>query len=190
MNSSLLEVACPCAADDDPLSGPANVVDRANGAALAQLTGRLSPVSIGAAFSDWANHLAISPGRQMHLAAKAARKITRLTDYARQVATGSSPIAPCIEPLPQDHRFDDPAWQGWPFNFIHQAFLLNQQWWDQACCSVGGVTQRHEDMVRFSVRQMRRTRKRRGALSNQPRRGRTARQASPGAPRRPPRRSR
>jgi polyhydroxyalkanoate synthase len=154
MNSSPLEEACPCAADDDPLSGPANVVDRATGAALAQLTGGLSPASLGAAFGDWVNHLAISPGRQMHLAAKAARKAVRLADYARQGATGNGSIAPCIEPLPQDHRFDDPAWQDWPFNLIHQAFLLNQQWWDQACCSVGGVTQRHEDMVRFSVRQM------------------------------------
>ena len=154
MNSSVLEEACPCAADADPLSGPANLVDRATGAALAQLTGGLSPASLGAAFGDWANHLAISPGRQMHLAAKAARKAARLADYTRQVMTGNGSITPCIEPLPQDHRFDDPAWQGWPFNLIHQAFLLNQQWWDQACCSVGGVTQRHEDMVRFSVRQM------------------------------------
>ncbi|MCI4592465.1 alpha/beta fold hydrolase [Sphingobium sp. BYY-5] len=154
MNGSLLKEACPCTADDGPLSGPANAVDRATGAAIAQLSSGLSPASVGAAFGDWATHLAISPGRQMHLAAKAARKITRLADYARQVATGNGAIAPCIQPLPQDHRFDDPAWQSWPFNLIHQAFLLNQQWWDQACCSVGGVTQRHEDMVRFSVRQM------------------------------------
>ncbi len=40
-----------------------------------------------------------------------------------------------------------------PFSVIEQAFLLGEDWWDKACCSVGGVTQRHEDMVRFAVRQ-------------------------------------
>lgn len=154
MNAEVTEPAVPQGTDDDPLEGTAKLIDRATGAALAQLTAGLSPASVGAAFGDWVAHLAISPGRQTHLAAKAVRKAARLADYARRALTTPEPVTPCIEPLPQDRRFADPAWQDWPFSLLYQSFLLNQQWWDQACSSVGGVTQRHEDMVRFAVRQM------------------------------------
>ena len=142
---------CP---SDDPLDGPAELMDRATGAALARMTAGLSPASIGSAYHDWASHLALSPGRRMHLGAKMLRKMLRLADYARTVAMATGPVEPCIRPLPQDRRFDDPAWQQWPFNLIHQSFLLTQQWWDQSACSVGGVTPRHSDMVRFSMRQL------------------------------------
>ncbi|MBK6296501.1 MAG: poly-beta-hydroxybutyrate polymerase N-terminal domain-containing protein [Rhodoferax sp.] len=40
-------------------------------AAAAPLTGGLSPVSLGLALADWAWHLALSPGRQLELAALA-----------------------------------------------------------------------------------------------------------------------
>ncbi len=155
MNKPLATQALPGEASDDPLDGPAELMDRATGAALAQWTGGLSPASVGAAFSDWLTHLAISPGRQMHLAAKAARKAIRYADYARKTAvSGEETPPPCIEPLPQDTRFADPAWQRPPYNFIYQAFLLNQQWWDAASSDVSGVTPDHEKRVRFAIRQM------------------------------------
>lgn len=138
----------------DPFEGPARQIDRAFSAAIAAATGGLSPSSLGGAFLDWAAHLAAAPGRQAHLAVKAGRKAARFADYAARVGLGHGAAEPCIEPLPQDRRFDAPPWQTWPFNLIHQGFLLQQQWLDAASSDVGGVTPRHEEVVRFTLRQM------------------------------------
>ncbi len=145
--------ACP-SKPDDPLDGAARIIDHATGAAIAQMTGGLSPASIGAAFRDWLDHLAIAPGRQAQLIAEANRNTERFLDYARAIVLSRKSVGPCAAPTPQDRRFEDPAWAGWPFNLVHQGFLLTEQWWDEACSSVGGVTSRHEDMVRFAARQM------------------------------------
>jgi polyhydroxyalkanoate synthase subunit PhaC len=59
-----------------------------------------------------------------------------------------------IEPLPQDHRFDAPQWQRWPYNLMWQAFLLDQQWWHNATTGVRGVTPAHERMCAFAARQL------------------------------------
>jgi len=45
-------------------------------------------------------------------------------------------------------------WQRWPYSFLYQAFLLNQQWWHNATTGVRGVSQRHEEMVEFAARQI------------------------------------
>lgn len=146
--------ACADVASDDRLDGPSQLLDRATGAALAQMSGGLSPASLTAAFQDWASHLAISPGRQMHLSSKAMRKWMRFLDYARKMALESQSVPACIDPLPQDQRFSDDAWSHWPYNLIQQGFLLTQQWWDAATCDIKGVTQHHEDVVRFIGRQL------------------------------------
>ena len=64
------------------------------------------------------------------------------------------PHGSCIAPLPQDHRFTSPTWQRWPFSFMHQAFLLNQQWWHNATTGIGGVSAHHEQVVSFVARQL------------------------------------
>ncbi len=136
----------------DPLDGPADLIDRAASAVIASVTRGLSPASLGGAFADWMMHLAVAPGRQLHLGANLGRKAVRFADYLQRTAV-SGDADPCIRPLPQDRRFDDPAWRTWPFNAIHQAFLLGQQWWD-AAATVNGVTPRHQEVVRFVLRQM------------------------------------
>ncbi len=108
---------------DRPTSG-----DRAFHATLGRFTAGVSPASLGLAYADWAFHLAASPGKWHQLGEKAARKAVRLATYAGQ-ASSDPTSSYCIEPLPQDHRFRAEAWRSWPFNVIHQAFLLNQQWW-------------------------------------------------------------
>ena len=137
----------------DPLDGIARTLDRAARATIAQMTSGLSPMTLALAFIDWGMHLAASPGKLLQLEAKAARKFVRLADYAAR-SQGSSGAAPAIEPLPQDHRFDDPAWQTPPFRFLAQSFLLNQQWWHAATTGVAGVEKHHETVVEFAGRQL------------------------------------
>ena len=60
---------------------------------------------------------------------------------------------PCIQPLPQDHRFTADAWRMPPYDVMYQAFLLGQQWWHNAMTGVRGVNKRNEDMVAFATRQ-------------------------------------
>ncbi len=137
----------------DPLDGIAETLNRAASAAIAQVTAGLSPATVLQAFSDWGLHLALSPGSQLQLGAKAARKSARLLDYAvRSAQDNDAPLA--IEPLPQDRRFSDPAWRQPPFNLLSQAFLLNQQWWHAATTGVAGIARHHEEMVSFTARQM------------------------------------
>lgn len=132
-----------------------DVVDRSFHAATARLTGGLSPATMVQAWMDWAIHLASSPGKQMQLAQKAVRKTGTFTSHLANCATHPGGSAPrCIEPLPQDRRFEGEAWNRWPFNAIHQAFLLNQQWWHNATTGVRGVTRQHENLVQFTARQM------------------------------------
>ena len=132
---------------------PGAGLDQATRAAAARLSGGLSPWSIYLAWLDWAAHLAASPGKQAQLAAKAARKLNRLAVYARGLGQAGQAPAPCIEPLPQDGRFRDPAWQRWPHNLIEQSFLLLQQWWYNATTGVRGVSRHHEELVTFLARQ-------------------------------------
>jgi len=137
----------------DPLDGIAETLDRATSAAVAQVFHGISPATVTQSFSDWWMHLALSPGKQLQLAAKVGRKAMRLGDYSLRSA--ADPHAwPAIEPLPQDHRFTDPAWKQPPFNLLVQAFLLNQQWWSAATSGVAGVSRHHQEVVEFSVRQL------------------------------------
>jgi polyhydroxyalkanoate synthase subunit PhaC len=131
---------------------PANL-DRLLHAWQARITGGVAPTSLTLALLDWAVHLAGSPGAQQRLADKAVRKAGRLAAHVAE--RWRDPAAPaCIEPLPQDHRFDDPAWRQWPFDILVQAFLLSQQWWHNATTGVEGVNRHHEEVMAFCARQM------------------------------------
>lgn len=131
-----------------------DVLDRSFHAALARWTAGLSPAALIEAYFDWALHLAASPGKQMQLSEKAVRKALRLAIYAAHCLRHDQPIAPCIDPLPQDRRFRSAAWQAWPYNLIYQSFLLTQQWWSVATTDVRGVTEQHEKVVEFATRQL------------------------------------
>lgn len=132
----------------------AELLDRTARAAIAQMTLGLSPSTVVEAMVDWAAHMATSPGRRLWLRWKAARKAVRLGDYLGRVVAGGGQAEPCIEPLPQDRRFSDPAWQSWPFNLYQQNFLLCQQWLHNATTGLRGVSAPHERIVSFMARQM------------------------------------
>jgi len=103
------------------------------------------PVPGLGACADWWLHLAAAPGRQAELARLAAGQGVR----ALQALAGAT----VIEPAREDHRFADPAWQAPPWQALAQCFLLAQQWWQQACSGVPGVSRHHEQMVSFAARQ-------------------------------------
>ncbi len=135
----------------DPLDGMVETMDRAAFSAIAQLTHGLSPATMMQAWSDWAMHLAVSPGKQTQLGSKALRKWLRLSSSLSLDPKHSNPA---IEPLPQDRRFDDVAWSQWPYSAYSQGFLLSQQWWHAATTGVMGVTRHHEAIVEFTARQI------------------------------------
>ena len=134
-------------------SGLSEITDRALHAALAKLTMGLSPASLASAQLDWLVHILTSPGKRFQLADKAMRKLLRFQTYAWRSMAEPGKVPPVIEPLPQDRRFKGEAWQHWPYNLVHQAFLLQQQWWHNATSGVRGVTRHHEAMVEFGARQ-------------------------------------
>ncbi|WP_114945573.1 PHA/PHB synthase family protein [Microvirga calopogonii] len=152
--SAIAPPAFPEPWDDAELHQLRDALDHTVHAGLAHLTAGLSPAAIVDAFMDWGVHLAISPGKQVELATKAARKWARLTQFGSRCAINCGSAAPCIHPLPQDRRFAEKEWSQWPYNFVQQSFLLLQQWWDNATTDIDGVTKQHQAVVEFVMRQI------------------------------------
>ena len=121
-------------------------------AATARFTAGLSPAALVQAYTDWGQHLLMSPDKQINLVEKAVRKWSRFLAYCPHACTDPH-CAACIEPLPQDKRFAGEAWQAWPYNALYQGFLLTQQWWHNATTDVDGVSGHHENVVSFVARQ-------------------------------------
>jgi polyhydroxyalkanoate synthase len=141
--------------EDDPSSHLAEVLDRSLHYLLSRATLGLSPMALSEAYFDWLVHLTLSPGKQLQLWHKGFRKAARLAVHLYRCAVDPALAGPpCISPLPQDKRFSGAAWQQWPFNAMHQAFLLQQQWWHNATTGVRGVTPHHERVLEFACRQM------------------------------------
>ena len=130
------------------------IIDRSLHAAAARFTMGLSPAALAHAYLDWATHLIFSPGKRLQLVDKATRKAVRLVNYACRCALEGDKATSCIEPLPQDRRFTGKDWQIWPYSFIYQAFLLNQQWWHNSTTGIRGVSKQHETVVEFTSRQI------------------------------------
>ena len=120
---------------------------------LSRFTHGLSPAALMGAWFDWATHMTAAPGKQVELARMAGEMARRHMRYAAESAGSADPAEPCIEPLPQDNRFSDEAWQMRPFNVIHQGFLLQQQWWHEVVTGVPGVSAQHEQELQFLTRQ-------------------------------------
>jgi polyhydroxyalkanoate synthase subunit PhaC len=138
----------------DPTSA-AHQLDLQVHAALARASASLSLASPLLAVADWGLHLALSPGQRMELARLALSQGQQLARYAFEcLAAGPNQAArACVEPPAQDRRFAAPQWRQFPFNLLHQSFLLTEQWWAAATHGVWGVEKHHEDLVAFGTRQ-------------------------------------
>jgi polyhydroxyalkanoate synthase len=144
-------VQMPQVQDIDYSQDTADAIDRSVRFAVARLTSGLSPAALIEAYFDWSVHLLVSPGKQSQIWLKGFRKYLRWVHFCAVAGRGDGR---CIEPLPQDRRFDADGWKAWPFNLISQAFLLHQQWWHVATVGIRGVTRQHEQQVEFAARQM------------------------------------
>ena len=129
-------------------------VDSQAHAAWARAWSSLAPESILQAWLDWGTHLASSPGKRADLAQLAVRQGAQLANYLGEcLLAGPGAARACVEPPERDRRFDAPEWRQWPFNLLHQGFLLNERWWTEATHGVWGVERHHEEVVAFMARQ-------------------------------------
>jgi polyhydroxyalkanoate synthase len=131
----------------------ARALDRSFNAWVGKYTMGADPRIVPMVALDWLVKLAWSPGTHARLSEKACRKAVRLGVFAAQALVDTDP-APAIEPLPQDHRFDDPAWKRWPYSVMSQAFLLRQQWWANATTGVPALSEQRKRIMDFTVRQL------------------------------------
>ncbi|WP_262298282.1 PHA/PHB synthase family protein [Microvirga sesbaniae] len=153
MKEPLKEIHLPAEVPDAWGEGLAEVLDRVIHASAARVTSGLSPAALAEAYLDWVVHLAFSPGKQLKLTVKAARKLGRIGEQALKETMTPGKAEPCIAPLPQDRRFSAPEWREYPYSLIYQSFLLQQEWWHNATMGLEGVSKQHENMVEFTARQ-------------------------------------
>ena len=128
------------------------MLDRWTHAQLSPFTRGVSTASLRMAFDDWFTHLSHNPAEQLKLLQRALQSSQQWWGFLAQAQQAH--CKPCIEPPVHDTRFAHPSWQNWPFNALSQGFLLTQQWWQDACLGVRGVSPHHEAVVHFTVRQM------------------------------------
>ncbi len=130
-----------------------NPLDMAIHSRIAELTGGISPVSVMQAWSDWAIHFAISPGKQIEIVNTLQRQATDWLTFHQELLHERAPENTQANDR-KDTRFTDKTWATWPFNAISRVFLQNQQLLQQATTGVSGVSAHHENVVNFMARQI------------------------------------
>jgi len=132
----------------------ATTLDPAVHALQARWSASLSMESLYLAFADWWLHLLRSPGKRLDLLQFGLKEAQQVQAYALKCALRSNGgPTPCAELPANDRRFVEPEWRLWPFNVLHQCFLLQQRWWHAAVTGVHGVSQHHQDVMDFVTRQ-------------------------------------
>jgi polyhydroxyalkanoate synthase len=129
------------------IESPTQRLDRLLHAGAAPFTNGLSPVSLSLAWADWAWHMAVSPGRQMELAAIGAQLAA---DTLRHSA-GDGSEAPAGD-ADDDPRFRHAAWAAWPYSALRTGFRNAEAFWREAA-RAPGMTAHHAEMTQFFARQ-------------------------------------
>ena len=128
----------------DPLARDAAAAfDGAFHAAVAPLTGGLSPISLLLARTDWSLHLLTQPAQSTRLALQAQQMLMEGLSRARTATPA---------PATEDLRFSHPGWAQWPFAPMVQAYLSAEAWWIKAS-ALRGMSPHHQDMTRVFARQ-------------------------------------
>jgi len=124
----------------------AAALDGALHAAVAPLTGGLSPISLLLAQTDWALHLATQPAQTLRLVMDAQRSLL-------DIWTGSpGNTQPPPAQSGEDLRFSHPSWQQWPYATWVQAYRAAEVWWKDAT-ALRGMTAHHQELARVFARQ-------------------------------------
>ena len=113
-------------------------------AAVAPLTGGLSPNSLALAATDWWLHWSTQPAASGALCLEA---LQRGLACAMQDLNAHDGLV-----HGEDLRFSHPAWQHWPFSIAARHYLATEAWWKQAA-ELRGMNQHHKDVMRMSARQ-------------------------------------
>ena len=129
---------------------PTQRLDRLLYASTAPLTNGLSPVSLSLAWADWAWHLAVSPGRQMELAALGTQLAADTLQHA--VSNGGADDTQLAGSTDDDPRFRHPAWATWPYSVLRSGFRNSEAFWREAA-HMPGMTAHHAEMTQFFARQ-------------------------------------
>jgi len=112
-------------------------------AAVAPLSGGLSPIALALAYVDWAMHLATQPAQSARLAASAQQGA--LAWWGETLGRAPADAVP-------DPRFAAQPWQAWPWTPVVNAYHAAERWWGEAT-ALRGMTAHHQDMTRFFARQ-------------------------------------
>ena len=128
-------------------------LDKAFRAALGKVTGGLSPTAFLTAWTDWAQQLASSPGRQSELQQDALHRALSTFTFAARAATGE-PLSPSEALAGEaDPRFAGEAWNQYPFNVWAHAFQHGANWIRSLNQDVEGLKPYHAQLVGFTVQQ-------------------------------------
>lgn len=129
-------------------------LDHSLQAGIARLTHGISPAALLLAFTDWYLHLLIQPAKQFELIDLYKKTFLSIYNQIFSYCHGDTNGEYCIIPNNKDKRFIDYSWQEFPYTFIYESFLSIQNWWEQAATNVHGMNKHHEQVVRFTIRQI------------------------------------
>lgn len=130
----------------------AELLDRSLQASVGKITGGLSPAALTLAFFDWYSHLLIHPSKQLQLMELMQENYWYLVYECISYLSEGKEDETLL--TAQDKRFSDPIWQQFPYRFLYESFLMLQDWWHVATTDVRGVSQHHEEVVDFIIRQL------------------------------------
>ncbi len=123
-------------------------------AAIARMTGGMSPQALGGAWWNVMSRLALAPGRQAQVAQTAIQKAIALAQFTGgALKPQGEPVAPQAAGTPYASRFADPAWAKFPFNVLAQSFITAAELARDAASGVPGTNAAAENVVGFTLRE-------------------------------------
>jgi polyhydroxyalkanoate synthase len=132
---------------------PHRALDRAVMAAMARMTGGVSPHAVADAWTDWWLHMARAPGRQLELLERAQQNGLKLINHSWDALLGHQTTAP-FAPKAHDTRWTHPDWAKPPYSLWQQGFLATQDWWDHATDDLRGLRHKSAERTGFMMRQL------------------------------------